>query len=602
MKTTNQSRYSTKLPDGTCIDKWEKQVSYTKTYIVDQSHPMASDDNLGTEEMPFSTINKAAKTVNAGEQVLVKDGLYREWVRPRMGGNSPENMIRYAAYPNHKPVIRASKPIEEVWCLSNFNKENQKIKVFQVTLPMSFFDEWSPLMIENLEDSQFLGMGGHFTYYYENFRGKEPYTLKRALVFKDGERLMQVKNPQKLHEIENSYYVEESGRVIHLNLKGETDPNHAFIEVSHVPHCFMPSLPGLNYICLSGFIMEHAGNGFAYPMAGAISPNFGHHWIIENNTVRQCNGIGIDVGCQLNRINVDYHARGSSYLICNNIIEECGFGGIEGSLVENTIVEDNVIHDCCWHDTELYYENGGLKFLYNRNVLVKGNHFYNIEKANAVWLDWACENCRVTENFVHNIKSMFGGIFMEASRIPNIVDNNIIWDIEGNGIYQHDCDNLKVFNNFVGNCTEYGVKLWMNEGRNVIGSPSECKGNEVYNNLFYNTNGSVCSINEFNNAWGNYICTHCESEHTTKNEQNNLDVALFPKVDYEKKLYPATIEESVKLQDDSAQILYLTEEAVEIEFSAKLDIQNKTAEIKGEIKRQEDGSFTLIANSKSKTP
>jgi hypothetical protein len=46
------------------------------TYYVDQDHPQASDDNAGTEESPWKTINHAAKVLRAGDTVVVKKGIY----------------------------------------------------------------------------------------------------------------------------------------------------------------------------------------------------------------------------------------------------------------------------------------------------------------------------------------------------------------------------------------------------------------------------------------------------------------------------------------------------------------------------------------------
>ena len=47
-----------------------------------------------------------------------------------------------------------------------------------------------------------------------------------------------------------------------------------------------------------------------------------------------------------------------------------------------------------------------------------------------------------SRNVVLGGRSSNGAIFMEASQEPNLVDNNIVWGTRGNGIYQHDCDEL----------------------------------------------------------------------------------------------------------------------------------------------------------------
>jgi len=53
-----------------------------EVYYVDQKHPHASDDNPGSEEMPWKTINKAVGTAEADDTVWIKAGTYREDAHP----------------------------------------------------------------------------------------------------------------------------------------------------------------------------------------------------------------------------------------------------------------------------------------------------------------------------------------------------------------------------------------------------------------------------------------------------------------------------------------------------------------------------------------
>lgn len=41
-------------------------------YYVDQNHPQASDENPGTEELPWKTLKKACNTAQAGDTIIVK--------------------------------------------------------------------------------------------------------------------------------------------------------------------------------------------------------------------------------------------------------------------------------------------------------------------------------------------------------------------------------------------------------------------------------------------------------------------------------------------------------------------------------------------------
>lgn len=77
------------LPDGTSFMSWSDITSYSRTYHVSQNNPKASDENDGTEELPFRTINHAAQVVKPGERVCIHSGIYRELVRPLFSGKVP---------------------------------------------------------------------------------------------------------------------------------------------------------------------------------------------------------------------------------------------------------------------------------------------------------------------------------------------------------------------------------------------------------------------------------------------------------------------------------------------------------------------------------
>lgn len=51
-------------------------VANAETFYVDQNHLMASDDNPGTEEEPFLTVQKGINTADFGDTVYIKEGIY----------------------------------------------------------------------------------------------------------------------------------------------------------------------------------------------------------------------------------------------------------------------------------------------------------------------------------------------------------------------------------------------------------------------------------------------------------------------------------------------------------------------------------------------
>ena len=112
------SRDVSKLPDGTDVRAWDRPAQFTKTYYVDGSARTADDAGPGSKERPFKTINKAAEVLQAGERVVIAEGVYREVVRPQKGGTGADKMISYEAAEGAKVVIRGSEIVKDGWTQS----------------------------------------------------------------------------------------------------------------------------------------------------------------------------------------------------------------------------------------------------------------------------------------------------------------------------------------------------------------------------------------------------------------------------------------------------------------------------------------------------
>ena len=79
------------------------------TYHVAQT-TNASDENDGTAERPFRTLNKAGETAQPGDTVIVHNGIYRETFDPKNSGTAA-NPIVYLAAEGEKPVISANETV-----------------------------------------------------------------------------------------------------------------------------------------------------------------------------------------------------------------------------------------------------------------------------------------------------------------------------------------------------------------------------------------------------------------------------------------------------------------------------------------------------------
>ncbi|NQT13961.1 MAG: right-handed parallel beta-helix repeat-containing protein [Planctomycetes bacterium] len=482
------------LPDGQEFKTWEVAPTFSRTYHVAASDARASDENPGTEALPFATIGRAAAVLQPGERVVIQTGVYRERVSPARGGTGPGRMIGYEAAPGAKVVLKGSRILRAKWLPSRHGDEAGPANVWTTKLPQELFGEENPFSLVNLTDEEI----DRSMPWAVSRKGKMPNTLRRGLIFQEGKRLRQVAAYEELAATAGSYWVEADGLAVHVHPAGNVDPNQATFEVTVQGFVFAPEAFGLGYIRVKGLVIEHSAGPFPRPQQGALSTQRGHHWIIEENTIRQSNAIGVDIGDQFDLAGPKL-AQGGRHIVRGNTITDCGIGGIEGKSIEHTLIERNTIRRCGWHRTWRIYEVAGIKVHCTVSCLVRRNLVTDIIDAPGIWLDYANRNSRVTQNVVVNTECANGGIFMEASQEPNMVDRNFVWGTRGCGIYQHDCDELLIARNFVGQSTQDALRMRICRGREVMGRPTTAKRNRIVANIFVG-GGSMLSISDGENT------------------------------------------------------------------------------------------------------
>ncbi|MDZ7723273.1 MAG: right-handed parallel beta-helix repeat-containing protein [candidate division KSB1 bacterium] len=486
------------LPDGSKFAYWRDQTEYSRVYHVSQAHPEASDENSGTRSRPFRTINHAAQVVRPGEKVVVHSGVYREKIAPKHGGLSSRAMVCYTAAPGEHVVVKGSVVLNADWEMSADPKSQKDLRVrsyshklWQTTLPQDVFpNNCNPFLIPNASDEEI-----HAMHWAHQWKGRIPYTLGRGLVFQNGRRLTQMGIYEDLTSFQGTYWVDTENAVLHVHPFGSYQPDSSIFEVTVHQQLFKPETMGVGYIKLQGFIFEHAANGFPRIGTGAVYVNNGHHWIIQNNVVRQVNSVGIETGART----AEYRSLDDSgaerrrsrdhkggFMIRDNEVYECGTGGIQGHTVRHSLLENNHIHHIGWQDVERYWECAGVKWLRSEHNLIINNYVHDIESACAIWLDWDNRNSRVTRNVIHDIAPCYNGaVFIEASKVPNWVDHNIIWNADCIAISLFDTDNARVMHNLIGE-SRNPVTAMINTDRSLDGEPLTSLDNLIRNNIFYN--------------------------------------------------------------------------------------------------------------------
>jgi len=510
----NKEDLTAQLPDGEMFEFWEVEQDYEGEIHVDIQNPQASDQNDGTAESPFRTINAAAGVATPGTRVLIHEGTYRETVRPANGGLGPEKMISYEAYNSEDVFIKASVEVTDfkastgwraVRGYKNVKQVPEGLKVWEIELDPEDFKGYNPFCAVNiLHDRLFIE--------YEK-TDMTNYLNRRGMVFVDGKPMKQVPLYYMLSEIENSYWVEANGQKVHIRLAEDDDPDKHTIELSNREQCFAPEIPFLSYIRVKGLTMAHAATGAPVPQRGALSCYRGHHWIIEDCTIDWSNGTGIDCGNECwHHSQIEGQVLGNT-IIRRNTIKDVGVCAIAGMFVSNMLIEDNMITGTGWQRMELSWEAGGIKFHKSVNSLIRRNIIKECHGCDAIWLDVANENNRITSNLLLDGINSREHIFIECTRDEeNLIDNNIIWNVEGRydkdnlpdepgssgwyknseldvrngyGIYLEGTDRLRMVNNLIGKCDKAGFFAKVVAFRLEFKRGGTSRENKLFNNLFY---------------------------------------------------------------------------------------------------------------------
>ena len=520
------------LPSGEPFAFWETECEYTQTLYVNGSDPAASDENDGSVSRPFKTIQRAADVAGPGTRVRVHAGLYREWVRPRRGGEDASHMVCYEAFGDGPVILRASEEVKDFfpstgWRLQGFGpaQDTAGVSIFAHRLNPDMFRGYNPFCAVNiLHDRLFIE--------YDK-TDMTPYLNRRGCVFCDGKPLKQVALYRQLGEADGAYWVEHNGQTVHFRLPGDEAPANHCIELTVREQCFAPEEPFLSYIKVKGFICEHAATGAPVPQRGAISAYRGHHWVIEDCEVNWSNGVAIDVGNEC-----WHHTHTPGQIIGHSVIRGCkirdaGVCGIAGLFAEEMLIEDNEMTGTGWQKMELSWEAGAIKLHNSVNALIRRNLFKDTLRADHLWLDCGNENNRITGNVFLNGIQQREAIFIECTREGvNLIDNNVIWNVEGrfdpaqipaepgssgwyklkendvvNGwaIYGEGTDRLHIAHNLIGKCRYggyYAKPVSFRMGGMDRGGTS--RKARIFNNIFYDCGeAAICFPTRDNEAEGN---------------------------------------------------------------------------------------------------
>ena len=299
------------------------------TYYVAKNNPGGCSDNWpGTETQPWCTIQHAADTVQAGDTVYIKEGIYYETVIPKNSG-TPGNYITYQAYPGHEVVIDAENT--RSWCI-----------LLPETKSLHY------LKFVNLHLKNGRSDGGEFLAKGTSTEAKshiivDGITADGGDIARFGIYFYRVTDS----EIKNCY-VHHNDNGIYVNCGN----SNILIHNNHVSH-----------------INDGSNKGSGINICALPGATKNENITITNN---ECHDVG------KSRITVQ---NGDKILIKNNHCYRCGTRGIGSEiLVTNIVIEDNLCED----NSQNYKHEPGIWVDETEYALVQRNTVYGNQKGIAI--------------------------------------------------------------------------------------------------------------------------------------------------------------------------------------------------------------------------
>jgi len=345
-------------------------------YVVDQRHPRADDHNPGTPDAPWKTIGRAAATVQAGDTVLIRSGVYREKVTVE-GSGTAEKPIRFVADRAANVVITGAD------VLSDWTREEGPDPIFSTPWPHVFIG-WNPSRAHPDDD-------------YHRLIGRAEQ------VFVQGYPLRQVLRREQLGR--GTFFVDEAAKRLIVWSDSNADLPKVRVEASTRPVLWESRG---EHIHVRGLRFRYAAN----PAQGGAAV-FGRNSVVEDCIFERMNSIGATF-------------TGEHIVVRRCLFQDNGQMGFSANGAHYLWFTGCVVRNNNTKGWNRGWEAGGNKWVMSRGVVLERSQFLD-NRGHGIWFDIGNEDCTVRHCLIADNED--AGIFYEISYGLRAHDNVII----GNG-------------------------------------------------------------------------------------------------------------------------------------------------------------------------
>ena len=455
-------------------------------YVVDNRHPNASDENIGTADRPLKTINRAAQLVQPGDTVIVKAGIYREQVRLTRSGKAGAP-ITFIADPIGSVVITGADIV------TGWERADNDAPIYRIPWRHRFVINRRPdgsLVEHHPDDEQHQLWGRAELVVVDGKLCLPALTLDdlqkawrehvKAIRSGKASTVLQPPLPNLGGPFAGMFCADPQKGWLYLWLADGSDPNTHRVEAATRSALFglspWENREGVRFVHVRGFVFRHAAT---FPQRAAVWLH-GSDNLLEDCVVEEMAGGGVLVHGTMRRC----------------LIRRCGHVG-GGAAGEKFLNEDCVWEGNSWKPINRGWDAGGFKLAWAKDGIFR-RCLFRRNGGPGLWLDIHVRNVVITDCIFW--ENEHHGLFVEISRDIAIVRNLFVrngvgvvgkvewpdWGIAGLTIAEsQNC--VVAFNTFVGNkdgialreqgprpleTPDFGVVPYHNRGHIIVGNVS----------------------------------------------------------------------------------------------------------------------------------
>jgi len=447
-----------------------------------------NNDNPGTETLPFKTIGRACYELTryggrfrpwptGGITVWIRDGIYRETVRPLRSGTA-DAPVRFVAHPGESPIVSGADLLDVSWAVhsGNIYEASTTAKFVQLFVDGQMMNEarwpntpvddlvhmkratckWGTnanmLIDSTLPEGDWNGAYVHIipgNGWFSSTKQIKDYQPHIGFYFADSMwvdtgQVPKPFNPYWLFgalsglDIATEWFLDSTADVIYLWCPGSPDPNAHRIEVRRRLYAF--DLSNLSYIHIEGLSIFAAGinmKGSAYCTVDDCHVKYPEHY-----GARYVN----DMGGHHNEWKNSSIAYSAGYAICDkgsyNKVTNCIIHDVD-YLADDLGAIDSQAYGSEYTYNTLYNSGRFIIYLHHapdaKTLRIEHNHMYNAglltKNCGIICAQGRTDGAEtvIAYNHVHDSWPNYG-IGLDSGADNYSVHHNLVWNCAGSGI------------------------------------------------------------------------------------------------------------------------------------------------------------------------